>query len=805
MNSSVYGLLTGGLVAMAGSLAFGEQGAPFGGQQFAAGEGATGVELGDVDGDGFLDVVVARNVSGGFSVLMGDGSGRFELSSITETEPRSTIARLADLNGDGNLDVVLVGNTSAGALSVYEGRGDGTFGERMSFDIPNANEILLEDVTGDGRIDIVATTTSNDGQLVVAPGTGGASIGFEAPILTPIGDIPTRLQVADVNTDGIPDAVVTSNSPNVVNVLINDGAAGFSPAPGSPLAMPTPTARGFVVADLDGDGNEDIAVAAFGGTLLVYLGDGTGGFGAPLASPVTVNVIGSLVAGDFTGDGIADLLGTSTVNDGFVLLAGLGGGTYADPVFFGSGDGTSELAIGDVNGDLTPDAVAINLFADDITVHIGTADPTAFTTARRFAVGVTPVDVIAGDITSDGVVDLLTANLNSGSLSLLEGTGGGGFAPAADVAANLLGGPSGVAAADFDGDGLLDVAVADLGGTRAVVLRNDPARFVVFTELQELSSGGSPIRVAAGDVNGDRTADVVVIDLAANTATVHLNFDATFTEGDTVPVANEPRDIELIDLNGDGALDLVVAGAGGNGGPSGVSVSLGDGLGGFGAPSTVFSGSVVANVAVGDANVDGRPDLAVGDLAGTVAALLGNGDGTFAAPQQLETGTNPIGVALSDVDGDGDDDVTTIDTGSGATILHRSRGDGSFEAPVRIAAALGQDAPFAEPGRPQFLTSEDVNADGRADILIPVAAAEFPGGVSVALAGADAVVPCPGDTNGDNTVGPDDLFQVLANFGEATANGAADGDVTGPNLEPDGQVGPDDLFFVLANFGINCV
>ena len=271
--------------------------------------------------------------------------------------------------------------------------------------------------------------------------------------------------------------------------------------------------------------------------------------------------------------------------------------------------------------------VAVNLIADDITSHIGTGDDQVFTTARTFSTGADPAELVTGDFTGDGLLAVVSANVISRSITLLTGDGLGNLDGATTALGAAFGGPTGLAAADFNADGALDLAVADLLGQSAMVLFNDSEGG--FTPAQTLPiSGTSPSRVAAGDLDGDTDPDLVVVDLVTNDGSLFLNDGGVFAFAGTVPVAVEPRDVELIDLDSDGDLDLVTAGSGtAGGGNSGVTVSFGNGDGTFGLASQVFSGGVVASVAVGDADADGRLDLAIADLDAGAFVVFGRGDG----------------------------------------------------------------------------------------------------------------------------------------------------------------------------------
>jgi hypothetical protein len=218
-----------------------------------------------------------------------------------------------------------------------------------------------------------------------------------------------------------------------------------------------------------------------------------------------------------------------------------------------------------------------------------------------------------------------------------------------------------VAAGDFNGDGNLDLVVADAGtqfsGNSAVsvLLGNGDGSFqgpIVD------GAGWRPFAFGVGDFNDDGRLDVVV----GGGSGMHLllgNGDGSF-QVQTIPYALEPSDIVVGDFNGDGQLDIAAAG---------VSVLLGNGDGTFQAPRLYFGGGRNLSLAVGDFNRDGRLDLAV-DSGGGVNVLLGNGDGTFQdSINSFGAGSGPVAIGVADFTGDGFADLVTANFDSNDVTL----------------------------------------------------------------------------------------------------------------------------------------
>ena len=227
-----------------------------------------------------------------------------------------------------------------------------------------------------------------------------------------------------------------------------------------------------------------------------------------------------------------------------------------------------------------------------------------------------PESVVSGDFNGDGHLDLAVANSEDNTVSVLLGNGDGTFAPQVTYAVGS--GPSSIVAGDFTGDGHLDLAVAtsnneDGSGEVSVLLGNGDG---TFAPQVTYAVGSGPYAIVAGDFTGDGHLDLAVANQYDDTVSVLLgNGDGTFQPQVTYAVGSVPYAIVAGDFTGDGHLDLAVAGAGG------VSVLLGNGDGTFAPQVTYAVGSYSTGIVAGDFNGDGHLDLAV-------AAIDYSGDGT---------------------------------------------------------------------------------------------------------------------------------------------------------------------------------
>src|SRR5260370_11511182 len=290
--------------------------------------------------------------------------------------------------------------------------------------------------------------------------------------------------------------------------------------------------------------------------------------------------------------------------------------------------------------------------------------------------GLRPSLVMTGDFNKDGIADIATVNqrgsdqtcLTAGSVSILLGNPDGTFQTAVDYATGSGSLPRFGMVGDLNGDGITDIAVANLGAnTISILLGKGDGTFQPHVDY---AVGSSPLSIVAGDFNGDGTIDLAVANSGSNSISILLgNGDGTFQTHVDFATNFAPQSVATADFNGDGHLDLVVA-------DLNISVLLGKGDGGFSAPME-FPGNGASFVAVGDFNGDGKTDVAaIGSFADTVAIHLGNGDGTFQTPVSYEVGGGAESLIAIDLNGDGHLDLAVAaGVGGGGANVAVTRSD----------------------------------------------------------------------------------------------------------------------------------
>jgi hypothetical protein len=357
------------------------------------------------------------------------------------------------------------------------------------------------------------------------------------------------------------------------------------------------------------------------------------------ASNPTTNPWPQFVAvADFNGDGKLDLAvpvySIFTPLSDMNILLGNGDGTFtAGPTFPLFGQNVNNAAVADFNGDGKPD-LAISLpDADEIQILLGNGDGSFTPSLPIPAIGV--FVVATGDFNRDGKADLVLVNTGPGTVSILLGNGDGTFTAKDEITTPASGaggvalGPAAVASADFNHDGIPDLAVVNgprfvqgAPGSVTILLGNGDGTFTAAPDTPV--TGGQPLFIVAGDLNGDGEPDLVVTNMndgapQLGDLTVLLgNGDGTFMTAASPVTGSVPSSVAIADFNGDGKADLVTA----NGGSDTATVLLGNGDGTFAAPQSPATGKTPIFAGVGDFNGDGTPDLAVANNDGSSVTVL---------------------------------------------------------------------------------------------------------------------------------------------------------------------------------------
>jgi hypothetical protein len=342
-------------------------------------------------------------------------------------------------------------------------------------------------------------------------------------------------------------------------------AVGFVAAPSPAVAMGP---RDLVLADVDRDGKLDALVAAESGSLDVLIGNGDGTFAPRVGYPGDMHNW-SIAVGDLDGNGSPDIaIGNFDASTESVYL-NHGDGTFAAKVDYPTGTNPQSSAVGDVNGDHVLDIVTASYTVNTVSILLGNGNGT-FQAPNSFATGPGPYSVAIGDLDGDGAADLVVADqggcggCNGNLVSVLHGGGTGAFPAKVDYPTGPAATqPWHIAIADLDRDGKPDLAVANNYGampsTQTIAVFRNAGNGLFPTRI-DTPSGAFPWWVSVADFDADGNPDLIVAGGSDNVVSLLLgNGDGTFRPRQDFPAANKPSSVAVGDLDGDGRPDIVTA------------------------------------------------------------------------------------------------------------------------------------------------------------------------------------------------------------------------------------------------------
>ena len=339
------------------------------------------VAIGDLNGDGKLDLVAANYSSNNVSIFLGNGDGTFTAASTATvtvgTNPVSVA--IGDLNGDGNADLA-VANYGDNNVSIFKGNGDGTFTEVSGspFSVGTGPYSVAIGNLDAGSIPDLAVANYGSNDVSILLGNGDGTVTAASPATVTAGTGPVSVAIGNLDGGSNSDLAVANYGSNNVSILLGNGDGTFGSATNFAVGS-NPYA--VAIGDLDGDTKPDLAVANGGSNnVSILLGNGSGSFGSATNFPVG-NTPTSVAIGDLDGDGNLDLVtanyGATTVS----ILRGNGTGAFAAAVNLAAGTGPASVAIGDLNADTKPDLVAVNHTSNNVSILLNQQCPDLTMTA----------------------------------------------------------------------------------------------------------------------------------------------------------------------------------------------------------------------------------------------------------------------------------------------------------------------------------------------------------------------------------------------------------------------------------------
>ncbi|MEI6799598.1 MAG: FG-GAP-like repeat-containing protein, partial [Pseudomonadota bacterium] len=337
------------------------------------------------------------------------------VSYETDSWPHFLIA--VDMNGDELLDLAVL-NSFSQSVKVYFNDGLGGFDTSKSYSLGggiNPSGLAVGDLNGDGLQDFVASDQYGSDKVTVIYGTGFGVDGlptFSAPVKFQVGKGPVYISLADMNGDGHLDILSPNEGDGTFSVVFNDGFGSFGPASSYNVGGATYLTT---AADLNGDGAADVVSGGASGVLYIYQNDGAGGF---TLDQTIANGSHEFALGDINGDGFCDIISANKGKASISVLIndGLGHFTQTD---YNAGSAPGWVSVVDVNGDGHNDLLVCNQGSSTLQLFINSGDAIGTLSSQlTYSIPSIAYQADAADLNGDGLIDIMSANVSTNSLSI---------------------------------------------------------------------------------------------------------------------------------------------------------------------------------------------------------------------------------------------------------------------------------------------------------------------------------------------------------------------------------------------------
>ncbi|TAE90055.1 MAG: hypothetical protein EAY81_01310, partial [Bacteroidetes bacterium] len=688
------------------------------------------VVVADFDNDNRNDLAAVSNGTSGIITIFKNNytSGIIGASSFTTSNfsSNSTAISLAagDLDGDNRIDLVATNSSSSGAVTALRNitTSSGVITFDPKFDLPTSltnggtRQVEVVDLNGDNKPDIVTGSINNFAIYIwrnitpsyavgnVLPGPYCSGSGINIPFTVP----PGMVTVGNIFTAQLSDSSGSFASPTNIGSLF--GTAGG-------------TISGILPANVTGGTNYRIRVVS---TLPTITSDVSAGTVNVLRCPLIASITPLTArAGDtltINGNNFGSTSSSNIVYLGGSSAVVLTASESQLKVRVPKGATASAVSLTVGNFSVVGNQTFIPTYSGNTALSAASFDSRA-----EVLTGVTSVRSIGlVDLNQDNKLDLLAALSNGTSLNVYRNASTVGaistssFATQTGITTQSQ--PWGQVSADFDNDGKLDLAVVNLGANSVSIYRNTSiSNTITFGSRLDIATGTSPYAIAAGDIDGDGKLDLGVANLGSNTISILRNTTTSttlsFATAVDFTVPNQPSSLVITDLDGDFKADVAVT----NFGSNQVSIfrntaSLGSiTIGSLGSRVDFGTAAAPFSIEGGDIDGDGKIDLLVPNFSANSFSVFRNtsslGSITFATRVDVSTPQGANSVALGDIDGDAKLDVVTANNQAGSiSIFRNTAGVGSLGFATAITMAV-QNSPVK-------VLVADIDGDDRPDIAV---------------------------------------------------------------------------------------
>lgn len=589
--------------------------------------------LGDLNGNGNLDLVFPREDGNDVIVALGNGSGGFAVQSPISTPGGPVVAKLTDINLDGIQDLV-IGTANTKSVVVRYGNGDGTFGSAETFSTGiEAYDILIADFNNDGNPDLAVLNQDSQTQILLNNGLGG----FTSAQTFSTGWLGA---VIDFNGDNFPDLVFNNSG---ASVYTNNGDGTFNTTPNVYTAA---TPAGLAIADMTGNGSVDIVGHIYSSIFVM-------GSAEPVFVSSTFPVLNALdVTATATPSATFNVdMDAATITSSTVIVNSSVQGRIAGTLDYNAGTRTVTFT---PTGSFLPGEVV------SLTLTRGIESAAGVPIERSYTVRFT--------VEAEGNGSFVYNNaLNTGSVT-----------------------NSFLYAADVDGDGDEDLIGLSNGAVK--VYKNDAG---TFSEFSSIVVTGTPQFGLLGDFNNDGHVDVAYRRPFSSSNLYFLQNDGTgeFTSAGTNNMGTlSQNDAIVADFDNDGNLDVAFIINNQQ-----INFLWGNGDFTFATGFMNTSGHLLQRMVSGDINNDGLTDIVGYDNNGRIVVIQNNGNRSFAKRTDFSSPIAANDIALADLSGNGYLDIVLTSRNDKAFAVFFNNGNGTFALPVTYGTSpyeLNRVVPF---------------------------------------------------------------------------------------------------------------
>lgn len=540
-------------------------------QTYSIGSGSdlTSVAVGDINNDNRLDIALTDYKSKNIIVFFGDGNGSFTNQVIYSAGYGSTpcAIALADMNKDGCLDIV-VGNEGTEFIGIMLGNGDGTFGAMFSYFYELASSVFaltVGDINNDDQLDIVVIEYFK-GKVDVFLGFGNGSLSLATTYSTGSESKPCSIAMKDLNNDTYLDVVIAYAGEARVDVMKGYGNGSFATQI-FPRFREQSGTFSFALGDFNKDDHLDIAVSIQRfGCVEIFFGFGNMSFKeSKVYSLGALSSPSNIIAEDLNHDDRLDIIVYISGYDAFVILFGTKDGDFlmGRKLSVNRAPNQRSVVLGDLNDDSHLDFVAINAdhFAIDVFLWNG-YEPFAMPAIISTGFGSKPRCVAIGDFDHDDQSDLVVANYGTDNIAIMLSIKMYNSANSLIYSTGHGSRPYALTIGHFNDDNRLDVAVINSGTNDVTIFHGLGNGSLLMIASYSTGVGSIPHSIAVADFNNDNLLDLAIANMGANKILLLFGFkNGTFGHDVSYPMRynSRPYSVAISDFDRDGWMDMAVA------------------------------------------------------------------------------------------------------------------------------------------------------------------------------------------------------------------------------------------------------